>query len=65
MGTQLEIEDALLYLDSTHTLLSFKDIRKNGLHTETHNINNKEFLLITKNNGCGKQIVEIIPSLSI
>ena len=30
MGTQLEIEDALLYPDSTHTLLSFKDIRKKG-----------------------------------
>ena len=49
MGTQLEIEDALLYPDSTRTLLSFKDIRKNGLHTESHNVNNEEFLLITKN----------------
>ena len=48
MGTQLEIEDALLYLDSTRTLLSFKDIRKNGFHTETHSVNNEEFLLITK-----------------
>ena len=30
MGTQLEIEDALLYPDSTRTFLSFKDIRKMG-----------------------------------
>ena len=64
MGTQLEIEDALLYPDSTRTLLSFKDIRKNGFHTETHSVNNEEFLLITKDNGYGKQIIERIPSLS-
>ncbi len=64
MGTQLEIEDALLYPDSTRTLLSFKYLRKNGLHTETHSVNNEEFLLITKDNGYGKQIVERIPSLS-
>src|SRR5438552_1426912 len=30
MGAQLEIEDAILYPDSTRTLLSFKDICKNG-----------------------------------
>ena len=54
MGTQLEIKDALMYPDSTRTLLSFKDIRKNGFHTETHSINNEEFLLIIKDNGYGK-----------
>jgi hypothetical protein len=32
MGTQITIEDALLYPNSTRTLLSFRDIRKNGLH---------------------------------
>ena len=64
MGTQLEIEDALLYPDSTRTLLSFKDIRKNGFHTENHNVNNEEFLRITKDNGYGKQTIERIPSLS-
>jgi hypothetical protein len=36
MGTQITIEDALLYPDSTRTLLSFRDVRKNGLHVETH-----------------------------
>src|SRR6266540_1166920 len=64
MDTQPEIEDAFLYLDSTYTLLNFKDIRKNELHTETYNINNKEFLFVTKNNGYGKQIIERILSLS-
>ena len=29
-GTKLEIQEALLYPDSTRTLLSFKDIRMNG-----------------------------------
>ena len=48
VGTQPEIEDAFLYPDSTRTLLSYKNIRKNGLHTETHSLNNEEFLLITK-----------------
>ena len=27
MGTQIDLEDALLYPDSTRTLLSYKDIR--------------------------------------
>jgi hypothetical protein len=30
------MEDALLYLDLTRILLSFRDIRKNGFHVETH-----------------------------
>jgi hypothetical protein len=37
MGTQLVIEDALLYPDSTCILLSYKDIRRNGFHIETYN----------------------------
>src|SRR6266542_4394080 len=59
---KLEIEDALLYPDSTRTLLSFKDIRKNRFHTETHNVNNEEFLLITKENRYDKKIIERISS---
>jgi hypothetical protein len=44
MGTQVTIKNALLYPDSTCTLLSYKDIRKNGLHTVTHEENNEESL---------------------
>jgi hypothetical protein len=40
MGTQIDIEEALLYPDSTRTLLSYRDIRKNGIHVETHEENN-------------------------
>ena len=36
MGTQIMMEDALLYPDSTHTLLSYRDNRRNGFHVETH-----------------------------
>ena len=39
MGTEIVIENALLYLDSTHTLLSFRDIWQNGIHIETHDEN--------------------------
>jgi len=35
MGTTITIEDALLYPDSTRTLLSYRDIRKNGYHIKT------------------------------
>jgi hypothetical protein len=31
MGMQIIIEDALLYPNSTRTLLSYRDIRKNGI----------------------------------
>ena len=64
MGTLLVIEDALLYPDSTRTLLSYKDIRRNGFHIETHNDNKDEYLFITKNDGYNKQLLEKIPSLS-
>ena len=63
MGTQITIEDALLYLDSTRTLLSYGDIRKNGFHVETHEENKEEFLLFTKLTSFGKQICEKISSL--
>nr|ABF96511.1 retrotransposon protein, putative, Ty1-copia subclass [Oryza sativa Japonica Group] len=64
MGTQITIEDALLYHDSTRTLLSYKDICQNGFHIETHMDNREEFLLLTKQNGYGKRICEKIPSLT-
>ena len=63
MGTLLTIEDALLYPDSTRTLLNYRNIRKNGFHVETHADNNEEFLLITKDHGYGKETLEKVPSL--
>jgi uncharacterized protein YbaR (Trm112 family) len=62
MGTQVTIKNVLLYLDSTRTLLSYRDIRKNGLHLVTHEENNEESLLITKTKGDGYDILERIPS---
>ncbi|KAJ1264519.1 hypothetical protein BS78_08G007400 [Paspalum vaginatum] len=63
MGTQIVIEDALLYPYSTRTLLSYRDIRKNGRHVETYEQNKEEFLLLTRLTGYGKQICEKIPTL--
>ena len=63
MGAQVIVEDALLYPDSTRTLLSFRDLWKNGLHVETHEDNNEQFLLITKDTRYGKDVLERIPSL--
>jgi hypothetical protein len=62
MGTQVTIENALLYSYSTRTLLSYRDICKNGLHIVTHEKNNEESLLITKTNGDGYDILERISS---
>jgi hypothetical protein len=63
MSTQVTIENALLYPNFTCTLLSYRDISKNGLHIVTHEENNKESLLITKTNGDGYDILERIPFL--
>ena len=60
MGTQVTIENALLYHDSNHTLLSYRDIRKNGLHVITHEENKEEFLHIIKKNGYDHNILERI-----
>src|SRR6185312_14078047 len=49
MGTQIHIEEALLYPDSTHTLLSYRDNRKNKIHVKIYEEHNEEFLLFTKN----------------
>jgi hypothetical protein len=63
MGTQVTIENALLYPNSTGTLLNYRDIYKNELHIVTHEENYKESLLITKTNGDGHDILERIPFL--
>jgi hypothetical protein len=63
MGTQITIENALLYPDSTSTLLSYRDICHNGSHAITHEKNNDEFLHITKSNGDDHDILERMPSL--
>jgi hypothetical protein len=63
MGTQVTIKNALLYPDSTCTLLSYRDIHENGLHVTLHKENNEEFLHIIKKNGDGHDILERIPSL--
>ena len=42
-GTQVTIEDALLYPDSSRTLISYRDICKNGFHIETHKDNKEEY----------------------
>jgi hypothetical protein len=62
MGTSITIEDALLYPDSTRTLLSYRDIRKSGYHIETHHKYNEEFFLITKDNRYGRDTLKRIPS---
>jgi hypothetical protein len=64
MGTPVTIENALLYPDSTRTLLSYRDIHKNKLHVITHEENNKEFIHIIKKNGDVHDILKRIPSLS-
>ena len=53
-----------MYPDSTRTLLSYKDIHRNGFHIKTHNDNKDEYLFITKNDGYNKQLLEKISSLS-
>jgi hypothetical protein len=61
-GTQITIKDALMYPDSTRTLISFTDIRKSGLYICTHEDNKEEFLLITKSSRYGYEVLKRIPS---
>jgi hypothetical protein len=61
-GTQVTIEDTLLHPGSTCTLISFRDIRKSGLHVCTHKDNKEEFLLITKSSEYDHEVLERIPS---
>jgi hypothetical protein len=63
MGIQVTIENALLYLDSTCILLSYRDICKIALYIVTHEENNEESLLITKSNRDDYDIMERISSL--
>jgi hypothetical protein len=63
MGTQIEIKEALLYPESTRTLLSFRDIRANGFHVETTEENGKEYLCIIKYGEYDKEVIEKFPSL--
>ena len=51
-----------MYPDSTRTLLSYSDIRENGIHMETYEENKEEFLLFTKDIGQGKETLEKVPS---
>lgn len=48
MSTQITIDDALLYPDSTRTLLNYRDIRQHGFYIETHDDNKEEYLLLPK-----------------
>jgi hypothetical protein len=60
LGTQVIIENVLLYPNFTCTLLSYRDIYKNMLHIVTHEENNKESL-ISKSNREGYKI-PLLPS---
>jgi len=41
MRIMITIEDALLYPNSTRTLLSYRDIHKNGYHLKIHHQSNE------------------------
>ena len=56
-GTHFEISDALYSPKSKRNLLSFKDIRMNGLHVETKGEGKKEFLLIYENAQSHKKVL--------
>jgi hypothetical protein len=60
--TKIMIEDALVYPNSTRTLISFRDIWKSGLYVCTHEDNKEEFLLITKSSRYSHEVLERIPS---
>lgn len=60
----LVTEDALLYPESTRSLLSFKDIRSNGFHVESSDEDSSEYLTITKKEGQSKKQLDKLSSLS-
>ena len=62
MGTTLVINDALLCPEATRTLLSFRAIRANGFHIETDDEGGKEYLLITRRDENGTNVLERLPS---
>lgn len=63
-GTHLEIDEALYSPNSKRSLLSFKDIRKNGLHIQTSGEGAKEFLNIFELDQDHKKVLEMIPAVS-
>jgi hypothetical protein len=62
-GTELVIQEALLFLESTRMLLSFKDICANDLYIETNDNKGQGCLIMTKKIGDNKKIVETFPSM--
>jgi len=63
MGTQITIEDALLYPDSKRTLLSYRDIHQNGFILKPVITIMRRFSSLLKS-GYGKEIIEKILSFS-
>jgi hypothetical protein len=57
-GTKMTIIEALYAPKANRTLLSFKDIRSNGYHIETHCENGNEYMYITSNEYGRKRILE-------
>ncbi|KAJ9544182.1 hypothetical protein OSB04_023889 [Centaurea solstitialis] len=57
-GTKMTIKEALYAPKTNRTLLSFKDIRSNGYHIETHYENGNEYMYITSNEYGRKRILE-------
>jgi archaellum component FlaF (FlaF/FlaG flagellin family) len=64
-GTELVIQEALLFPESTITLLSFKNKRANDLHIETNDDNGQECLIMTKKIEDNKKIVESFASFML
>ena len=63
-GTMIHVTDGVYALKGNRTLLSFKDIRTNDFHLETHCEDGKEFVCITSHDyGC-KRILEKLMSQS-
>lgn len=58
IGVRLIIEDALLYSESKHTILSFKYISENGFHVEFNKVDDIEYLFMTKCDGYERKVVE-------
>ncbi|KAK9159702.1 hypothetical protein Syun_006043 [Stephania yunnanensis] len=63
-GTTIHVDNALYSEKFRRNLLSFKDIRQNGYHIETVNVNNREFLYVTLVSNGKKEVLEKIPALS-
>lgn len=63
-GTKFVIENALFSSKSLRNLLNFKDIRQNGYHIETVDIDNIEYLYITSIVEGDKCVLEKLPSFS-